>query len=169
MKRILAVLQKIENWTIIVTFIVMTLAAFAQVLNRNIFHIGISWFEELSRYCMVYMALLATEVGLRDGSQIAIVMVVERFKGVPRILLDILAKTVVVAFSGIVFWYSIDMLKRQIATGQISPGLRIPMLFPYAAVTIAFLLIAVVQAVAIFALVGSLFSGADAAGEGGAA
>ena len=72
MKKILSKLQKIEDFILFLTFVIMILGAFAQVLNRNIFKFGISWLEEISRYCMVYMALLATEAGLRDGSQISL-------------------------------------------------------------------------------------------------
>ena len=59
MKKALGYFQKIENGVLIGTFIIMVIASFVQVLNRNIFHLGISWLEELSRYCMIYMALLA--------------------------------------------------------------------------------------------------------------
>ena len=48
-------LVKLENAIIAVCFIVMTIAAFAQVVNRNLIGAGISWFDELARYCMVYM------------------------------------------------------------------------------------------------------------------
>ena len=68
MKKLLQYLQKAEDGILIGTFVVMVLASFAQVLNRNLFHLGISWFEELARYCMVYMALIAAEAGLRDGN-----------------------------------------------------------------------------------------------------
>ena len=61
MKKIFRNVQKIEDIILVATFVVMVLAAFGQVLNRNIFHAGIAWFEELARYCMIYMALLATE------------------------------------------------------------------------------------------------------------
>ena len=63
MKKLFQYLQKAEDGIMIGTFAVMVLASFAQVLNRNIFHLGISWFEELARYCMVYMALIAAEAG----------------------------------------------------------------------------------------------------------
>ena len=82
MKKILDNLQKVEDIILVITFTVMVLASFGQVLNRNIFHLGIAWFEELARYCMVYMALLATEIGLRDHTQLAITAVTDRMKGI---------------------------------------------------------------------------------------
>lgn len=145
MKKHLRVLQKIENTVIIVAFIIMTAASFAQVVNRNLIGAPVSWFEELARYCMVYMALLATEIGLRDGTQIAITAIVDHFTGVPRKLIDIFGKAVVSAFSATVFITSFTLLNKQIATGQTTAGLRIPMAIPFFALPLAFGIITIVQ------------------------
>lgn len=159
MKTTLAQLQKLENLILVVSFIVMTLAAFAQVANRNVIHAGVSWFEELARYCMVYMTLLGTEIGLRDGTQIAITAIIDRFKGIPKLLLDIFGKIVIVAFSALVFWHSLTLMQKQIQFGQDSPGLGVPMYVPYAALPISFAIITLVQAATLLALVARLFSG----------
>ena len=167
MKKAITLLNKIENFILTISFSVMTLAAFSQVVNRNLVHAGIPWFEELARYCMVYMALLGTEIGLRDGSQIAITAVVDKFKGVPRALLAIFGKIVIVVFSAAVFWHSLPLLQKQIQFGQLSPGLRVPMHIPYAALPLSFGIITVVQAVALLALIASLCSGGGSKAEQG--
>ena len=69
MKRLFANLQKIEDFILVATFTVMVLASFAQVVNRNIIHAGVSWLEELARYCMVYMALLAIASSGREKAE----------------------------------------------------------------------------------------------------
>jgi TRAP-type C4-dicarboxylate transport system permease small subunit len=167
--RLIPRLNRIENFILAASFSVMTLAAFAQVVNRNVVHAGVPWFEELARYCMIYMALLGTEIGLRDGSQIAITAVIDKFRGVPRALLDIFGKLVIVVFSAAVFWHSLPLLQKQIQFGQLSPGLRVPMYVPYAALPLSFGIITVVQAAALCALFASLFSGNGKAAQGGAA
>lgn len=159
MKNVIATLQKVENFIMASSFIVMTLSAFAQVVNRNLIGAGISWFEELARYCMVYMALLGTEVGLRDGSQIAVTAIVDRIKGVPRALVDIFGKAVIVAFSATVFVCSWNPIMKQIQFGQLSPGLEIPMYIPYAALPLSFGIITLVQVATLAAMIISLFSG----------
>lgn len=159
MKKSLAFLQRLENFILAASFIVMTLSAFAQVVNRNLVGAGISWFEELARYCMVYMTLLGTEVGLRDGTQISITAIVDRFKACPRKLLAIFAKLVVVCFSAMVFYHSWNPIMKQIRFGQLSPGLEIPMYIPYAALPLSFGIITLVQAATLFVLVADLFSG----------
>ncbi|MCL2000319.1 MAG: TRAP transporter small permease [Planctomycetes bacterium] len=158
MKKVIAVLQKIENFVMAATFIAMAMSTFAQVVNRNTFGYGISWFEELARYCMVYMALLGTEIGLRDGTQISITAVIDRFRGRLRQLLLILGKVVVVAFSATVFVASWNPIMKQIQFGQLSPGLEIPMYIPYAALPVSFGIITVVQFSTLLAMLMEFFA-----------
>jgi len=142
---VLKALQKIENIFLIVIFAIMIISAFAQVVNRNIIGASISWFEELARYCMVYMTLIATELGLRDGTQITITAFTSKLSPNLRKALSIFAKLVVIIFSAIVFIYSFPLLAKQLSSGQVSPGLQLPMYIPYFSVTLSFGVIAIVQ------------------------
>jgi len=145
MKKVASWFQKIENLLLVVTFIVMVICSFAQVINRNFIHAGISWLEELSRYSMICMALLAAEAGLRDGTQISITAVTDKMKERKQKIVLIIAKLVVIAFSVTIFLTSFKLLNIQILSGQISPGLRIPMFVPSLAFPISFAIIIVVQ------------------------
>lgn len=149
MRTALHFLQRAENAIITISFIVMVVSAFSQVVNRNFIGAGVSWFEELSRYCMIYMVLLATEMGLRDGSQISVTMFVDRLPPKGRALMKIAARFVVVVFSAVVFYTSLDLLDKQISHGAKSPGLGAPMYIPYFALTLSFALITVVQTISI--------------------
>ena len=153
MKKIFRNVQKIEDIILVATFVVMVLAAFGQVLNRNIFHAGIAWFEELARYCMIYMALLATENGLRDNTQISVTAITDRLKGAAGHVVRIIVKFIVTVFSGICFVSSFTILQTQIASGQVSPGLHIPMFVPYFALPLSFGIITVVQIVLLVKLI----------------
>ena len=155
MKKTLGNVQKIEDIILVATFVVMVLSSFGQVLNRNIFHAGIAWFEELARYCMIYMALLATENGLRDNTQISITAITDKLKGTVGHVVRIIAKLVVTVFSGVCFASSFTILQTQIASGQVSPGLHIPMFVPYFALPLSFGIITVVQLVLLIKLISS--------------
>lgn len=159
MKKILKSMQKAEDWILVGTFIVMVLASFAQVLNRNIFHLGISWFEELARYCMVYMALIAAEAGLRDGTQISITALTDKLGGKGKQTILIIAKLIVAVFAAVVFFTSFKLLWMQNVSHQMSPGLKIPMLIPYFAITLSFGIITVVQLGMLAAMVRDLLAG----------
>lgn len=145
MKKTLRTLQHLENSVLIVTFVVMVIAIFMQVINRNFFKIPISGFEEAAKYCMVYMVMLGTELGLRDGSQIAVTGVIDKFHGKTHKVFLIIAKVIVIAFAIVMTSTSFDMVMKQVQTGQKSPGLGIPMTIPYFALLLSFALITIVQ------------------------
>lgn len=145
MKKLADSMQRMENGILAGTFIVMVVASFAQVLNRNIFHLGISWFEELARYCMVYMALIAAEAGLRDGTQISITVLTDKLTGTAKKIILVVSKLVVCVFAVTIFITSFKLLWMQNVSHQMSPGLRIPMLVPYFAITFSFAIISLIQ------------------------
>ena len=147
MKKVLRTLQHLENWLLVITFTVMVIAIFIQVVNRNIFKIPVSGFEEAAKYCMVYMVMLGTELGLRDGTQIAVTGVVDKFHGKARKILLMISKLIVIGFAGVMTTTSWNMVMKQVKIGQLSPGLGIPMAVPYFALLLAFALITVVQTV----------------------
>lgn len=145
MKKTLHILQQIENVVLVVSFVIMVVAIFAQVVNRNIFKIPISGFEEAAKYSMVCMVLLGTELGLRDGTQIAVTSVVDKLHGKAKMLVQIIAKLIVIVFSGIMANASLKMVSKQMTVGQTSPGLGIPMYVPYSFLLFSFALITIVQ------------------------
>lgn len=153
MKKTLATLQHVENLLLVITFTIMVAAIFVQVVNRNIFKIPVSGFEEAAKYCMVYMVMLGTELGLRDGTQIAVTGVIDKFHGKAHKILLMVAKVIVIAFSGIMSNVSFNMVMKQVQTGQKSPGLGIPMTVPYFALLLSFVLITVIQAVILIQMI----------------
>lgn len=62
----------------IVAFVAMVAAYFVAVVNRNFIKASMPWTEEVAMYSMIYMALLGTEVGLRDGTQVAVTAIIEK-------------------------------------------------------------------------------------------
>lgn len=145
MKKILKSLTSIENFIMVVTFSIMVICSFAQVINRNFFKLPIPWFEEASIYCMIYMALIGTEVGLRDGTQIAVAAVLDKLHGAFKGIVMIFSKVVVLIFSSSVLISAIHLVSKQVQTGQTSSALHLPMSIPYAALVISFAMIVLVQ------------------------
>ena len=67
-KKALSYITNVEYAIMVVTFVAMVIAYFISVVNRNFIKASMPWTEEVAMYSMIYMALLGTEVGLRDGS-----------------------------------------------------------------------------------------------------
>ena len=145
MKKFLQFLQQLEKWIIVIAFAIMVAACFVQVVNRNITKIPVSGFEEAAKYCMVYMVLLGTELGLRDGTQISITGVVDKLPPVASKIVRIISRCILIVFSALMTKSGWAMVVKQATIGQTSPGLGIPMSIPYFALVLGFGLIAVVQ------------------------
>lgn len=145
MKKTLNTLQKIEDIIMVVTFAIMVAAAFIQVVNRNFTKLPVTGFEEAEKYCMVYMVLLGTEKGLRDGTQISVTALVDKLKGKAKLVLQIISKALVIIFAAIMTKESIALFQMQIKSGQKSPGLGLPMTVPYFALVLSFAIITLVQ------------------------
>ena len=159
MKGILNNLQKIENAIVVISFAVMVACVFIQVVNRNFIKVALPWLDELATFSMIYMALLGTEAGLRDGSQIAVTAVVNKFHGKGRMLIHIISRAIVVGFSTVILFYSIHMVNVQAAAGQMTPALHLPMAVPYMALVISFVIIVCVQGAALIHMIIDLKNG----------
>ena len=144
MKKTLQFLQALEKWIIVIAFAIMVIACFIQVVNRNIFRIPVSGFEEAAKYSMVYMVLLGTELGLRDGTQISIQGVVDKLPLKARKIIRVLARIIVIVFAAVMTKSGWAMVMKQAKIGQTSPGLGIPMYIPYFALVLGFGLITIV-------------------------
>ena len=145
MKKTLQFLQALEKWIIVIAFAIMVIACFIQVVNRNIFRIPVSGFEEAAKYSMVYMVLLGTELGLRDGTQISIQGVVDKLPEEARKIIRVIARLIVIIFAAVMTKSGWAMVMKQAKIGQTSPGLGIPMYIPYFALVLGFGLITIVQ------------------------
>lgn len=165
MNGILKKLQYIENLIIVISFAVMVTCSFSSVVNRNFIKLFLPWLDELSTFAMIYMVLLGTEAGLRDGSQIAVTAVVNKFSGLSKALVQILAKVVTTLFSAVVLYYNCYMTAVQAQSGQVTAALHVPMAIPYFALVISFAIITCVQGVSAIIMITRLrASGADVKG-----
>lgn len=95
--------------------------------------------EEMARYAMIWMALIASAVAVREGSHIRIDLVPAVLQTVARPAaraLEALLDVIALGLFLLLVWQGIDMVA--FAVPQRSEGLRISLAYPYAAVPIAF-------------------------------
>ena len=138
-------LTAVELVACALTFAIMVICYFISVVNRNIIKGSMPWTEELAVYSMVYMALLGTELGLRDGTQISIKGLVNKLPLTARHLVGILTQCIIIVFSALMCNSGWKMVLKQTRIGQTSPGLGIPMGVPYFALVLGFGLITIIQ------------------------
>ena len=153
-KKILEWITKVEYAIMIVAFVLMVLCYFTSVVNRNFIKGSMPWTEELALYCMVYMALIGTELGLRDGTQVSVTALTEKLKGtmVGKIV-NFIAKVALIVFSCTMLRYSVALVAKQMSAGQTTPVMKVPMYVIYISLVISFALIVINQ---ILMLVGEM-------------
>lgn len=145
--RIVKVLDKMERIFISVLFAILVLAIFSQVVNRNLLKLNISWFEEIARGCIVYVLMFATEIGLRDHSQLNVDSIVRRLPPKAANVFASISTLAAIIFSGVVGVTSIQLLKMQYDVKAVTASLGIPTYVAQASVTIGCLLICFSQCV----------------------
>ncbi|MEO1104932.1 MAG: TRAP transporter small permease [Pseudomonadota bacterium] len=99
--------------------------------------------EEIARYAMIFMALLASAVAVREASHIRIdtvPLLLARIAPGLRRALEAVLDTLSLGIFLVVAWYGVDMVR--FASIQLSDGLRIPLSYPYVIVPVAFSLAA---------------------------
>ncbi len=156
LKKVITLVTKVELSISAVTFAVMVICYFISTVNRNFIKGSMPWTEELAIYSMVFMVLLGTEVGLRDGTQVSVTAVTEKLKGKKAgKVLDIIARVVLIVFVAMILWYGIAMVAKQLQTGQTSPIMKIPMYILYLSLPVSFALALVTQ---VLILAGKIFN-----------
>jgi len=145
MKKISNNFEKVQTAVVVICLIVMSCSSFFQVLNRNIFKIPLSWTEELSRYCMIWMTMIGTGISVRKGTQMALNVWGKKLKGVGLLIMDLFAHGVVLAFCVVVSVCVIQLIKVQINSGQLSPAMHIPMYVMSFAILIGFAFMCLVE------------------------
>ena len=127
----------------------MALLVIYQVGARYLFDRPPSWTEEFARYLQVWLVLLAAPVCLRRGMHLAVDLLTPRLPRLPRTVLRA-AIHVLVGLFGLAFAVQAVLLLK-IAALQTSPALGISMVWPYLALPLSGLLVAVAAAARVIA------------------
>lgn len=132
----------------VVLFAVMIVSVFGQVVMRYVFSSPLSWSEELARYAMVWLAMLAAALCSRHSQHIALTgfgLLAGRVLSIVRGA----AALFVCALLAILLWHSWDLAGR--AFRQTTPGLGLSMSWIYACLPVGFGLMIVGQILGLLA------------------
>jgi len=113
------------------------------VFTRYVLRKGPSWSEEITRYLMVWLGLLAASIALKKGEHIGLRLVVERVFFSFKKQIVLVADFLVLAFFSLVFVEGVFMTL--FVAPQRSPSANLPMWVPYMAVPVGSLLL-IIQA-----------------------
>ncbi|MFD2215615.1 TRAP transporter small permease [Metabacillus endolithicus] len=117
-------------------FLLMVAVASWQVLSRFILKNPSTFTEELLRYSLIWLAMLAAAYVVGKNEHIAITFLRDRLIEESRIKLDILIQSIFLLFSAIIMVYG-GAKAASLTMAQISPALHVPMGFVYLALPVS--------------------------------
>jgi len=110
---------------VIVAFVYMCVAVFAQVLGRYIFNYSIDWAVETATWAQIWIVLLGSGLAMRRGMHVSIDVLAQMF---PLQVARVASVAIVIAcvwFLGVVFYGSLPLI--EVGSFQTSPALQFPM------------------------------------------
>jgi TRAP-type C4-dicarboxylate transport system permease small subunit len=145
MRRLLGWIDRGVEHGVAAIFAAMCLVGLLQVFNRFVLNSSLSWSEEFQIYCHVWIVFLAIAIAYRRGAHLS----VESFSGMlpprARRIFDVVIELLWIWFAVALAYLSWRV--SEVAKLQYSPGLEIPMSYPYYAMVVggAYLLLAVLR------------------------
>jgi TRAP-type C4-dicarboxylate transport system permease small subunit len=112
----------------------MATLVFANVVGRYLLGFSFAWAEEVARYLMIWCALLAAGLALREGAHIAVELLPDALPRRGAIALRALVAAIVAGFLGILVWLGLEYA--DFARMQRTPVLRLSTGLIYLAVPV---------------------------------
>ncbi|MBB4304723.1 TRAP-type C4-dicarboxylate transport system permease small subunit [Rhodobium orientis] len=115
--------------------ILLVLDVWLGVLVRYVLPSNWTFTEELARYLMIWMALLAVSSGISHREHIGMLVIFERFPPLVRKLLAIAFDVIAFAFFAVIFIYGIGFVERGFS--RLTMIYEMPKAYPFIGVPLA--------------------------------
>jgi len=125
---------------LVLSFLFSLILVFVQVIMRYLFNYSLSWSEELARYIFVWQSWLGFCLALRYGKHIRVDVVSHWLSPRLKIVFETIAWLLSLIMVLFLVTNGFQLLRLLASRGQVSPALRIPMSYAYAAVPVSCLL-----------------------------
>jgi TRAP-type C4-dicarboxylate transport system permease small subunit len=128
-------LGKITLFVVIILTGILVITVLTGVFFRYIIRDSLSWTEELARYLMIWAALLAVSVGIKDKEHVGIQLLIKQFP--PRItkLITFVVYIITIVFLGVLTFKGYQVADR--AKSQLSLALNISMYWPLMSIPVS--------------------------------
>lgn len=134
-------IERLLDALLLVAVAVMVVAICWQVFGRYVLNHAPGWTEEVARFLMAWITLLGSAVVLRRRGHIAVTFVVELLPGPLQLAVGLLRDALILVMAGALGWYGYAFAV--IGGRRDSAALEIPMFYPYLAIPVGALLVAV--------------------------
>lgn len=132
MKRAVEVLNKIEEWTLVLVLLGLAFLTFAEAVCRYAFKFSFTWMEEVGRYLGVFVAFLGASLGVKYGTHFSMDLVYERVSNDRfRHLLQVAVNLMSCFLFLVVAWYGWDQAMKLRRFGAMTSALEFPKYWAY--------------------------------------
>ena len=148
MRRFFAVIDRAVETLVAAIFAAMVLIGFFQVFSRFVLNKTPSWSEEIQIFGHIWLVFLAIPIAYRRGAHFTVEAIRRQYSlGINRVF-DLMVEFLWAGFAIATAWYSYRV--SLVAGRNVSPGLEIPMSYPYYGMIIGstYLLLVVLRRVA---------------------
>lgn len=135
-------LQNPERTLCCILLVFLTVILFVQIINRYVLYAPFVWLEEIARISFVWMIYFAIAGASKDNRHIRVGIVDLLLPPWAVKGLTLLADAIVIAFSLVIAWVGMELVRSSIGFGDTSPVTEVPMAVIYAVIPISFALVA---------------------------
>jgi TRAP-type transport system small permease protein len=148
MKAILAAIDRAVEILVAAIFAAMVLIGFFQVFSRFVLNATPSWSEEIQIFGHIWLVFLAIPIAYRRGAHFTVEAIRRQYSTRMHKVFDLFVEFLWAGFAITTAYYSYRV--SLVAGRNVSPGLEIPMSYPYYGMIIgsAYLLLVVLRRVA---------------------
>ncbi|MGI6767163.1 MAG: TRAP transporter small permease [Lentihominibacter sp.] len=133
MRKILKLLDEIEEKVLVYSFFASVLIIFLQVVMRKVFNNSLFWTEEVARYLFVWQCWLGVSIAEREKQHIRITVLRDKLPNRGKISLELCVNFVLVVLAIMLIINGFMMVMRLAEMGSTSTAVNIPMSIVYAA------------------------------------
>lgn len=129
----------LEETIMIISAILITVVILFQIIMRYFFKNALPWPEEFSRFCYIYFVFMSIGYSIRNKSMLNVTMLQDFMPKRMQMLLDIIIQISMAVIFGVFTYYSTEVIRATLLSGQKATALQIPMTIPYFAAFLGFL------------------------------
>ncbi|MDR2745899.1 MAG: TRAP transporter small permease [Treponema sp.] len=130
-----------------------------QIIFRFVLKMPASWTEETAKYAFIWMTFVGSSLGAKIQSHIRVDMFENSLQGTPRLIVNWLNQLIFLVFAVIMTVVGIGMCVSLLSRPQLSPALKIPMQWIYAALPVGMGLMCVRISLNLFSQIKARVSG----------
>lgn len=134
MKKVIRILDRLEDIVLVSMFGAMVGIIFIQVIMRYVFNNSLSWSEELGKFLFVWISWLGISIGARRREHIAITLITDRLPPAVRRAAEVVSEIVVIGICVVTAYHGATLVSSQATTRY--AGIRISISWGYLSVVV---------------------------------